>query len=107
MHSAFKKMSFHRKFGKYAYHIEYASRETTSKDVEDAFNRAFDGKFVSRVDESVTQDYKASWNAFTVHFNDDCVDNLFAKDMTFHAFTDNYTLYYTPTDYWVVHLIKV
>ena len=91
----------------YAYFIEYATRETTSKDVEDAFNREFDGKFVSRIEESVTQDYKASWKAFTVHFNDTCVDDLFSKNMQFHSFTDQYTLYYTPSDFWVVHLIKV
>ena len=90
----------------YAYFIEHAPWETTPQDVENVFNREFDGKVVSRIKEGVTQDYKASWKSFTVHFNDTCVDNLFSKNMTFHAFTDNYVIYHTPTDYWVVHLIK-
>lgn len=91
----------------YAYFIEYASRETTLLDVENAFDKAFNGKFVSHIEEGITQDYKTSWKSFKIYFNDTCVDDLFSKNMTFHTFTDNYTLYYTPTDYWVVHLIKV
>lgn len=91
----------------YAYFIEHASRETTSDDIEYAFNREFGGTVVSRIDESITQDYKDSWKAFTIHFNDKCVDDLFSKNTVFHGTTDHYTLYYTPTDYWVVHLIKV
>ena len=91
----------------HAYYIPYAPRGTTSEFVKDAFNRAFDGDFVLRVDEGVTQDYKETWNSFKVHFKDTCVDDLFSKNMTFHAITDQYTLYYNETDFWVVHLIKV
>jgi hypothetical protein len=89
----------------YAFFIEYALRETTSQDVEDMFNRTFGENFVSSIDESVTQGYKESWKAFTVHSKDICIEQL--SKMTIHEFTDNYTLYYTPNDFWVIHLIMV
>jgi hypothetical protein len=91
----------------HAYFIEYATRETTVEHVREAFNREFDGDFVSRIDESITQDYKASWKAFTIHFHDSCVDDLFSENTLFIGNTDDYKLYYTATDYWTVHLIKV
>ena len=91
--------------GMNAYFIEYARQETTVEDVKNAFNRAFGGSFVSRVVETITQDYKTYWKSFTVFFKNSCV-NVFEK-MSFHSFMDRYVLYYTDTEYWDVHLIKV
>ena len=94
----------------YAYHIKYATRETTAEDVKRAFNTEFNQEVVERIDVSITQDYKTSWNAFTVHFKDDCVDQLVTSTnfVDLYAITDNhYTLYYNKTDFWTVYLIKV
>ena len=50
------------------YFIEYATRETTSDDIEQAFQTL--GKKVTRIEESITQDYKTSWNAFTIYVDE-------------------------------------
>lgn len=53
----------------YAYQINYALRETTAEEVVNAFNSAFNSQVVIRIEESVTQDYSDTWNAFTVYLN--------------------------------------
>jgi hypothetical protein len=87
-----------------AYFIEYATQETTADDVENAFNRVFGGSFVSRVVESITQDYKTYWKSFTVFFKGSCD---IGDKMTFHSFLDRYVLFYNDINYWDVHLIQV
>jgi hypothetical protein len=69
-------------------------------------DRAFGESFVSRIEESITQDYNDYWKSFTIYFKDTCVDDLFRGNMPFHHLFDRYVLY-TDTDYWDVHLIKV
>ena len=94
----------------YAYYIPHATRETTVEDVEQAFNTEFNQEVVERIDVSITQDYKTSWNAFTVHFKDGCVDKLVTSTtfVNLYAITDHpYNLYYNKTDFWTVYLIKV
>ena len=91
----------------HAYFIEYASRDTTSAEVKEAFDREVGGSFVSRVEEATTVDYNTYWKSFTVFFKDSCVDDLFGENMTFHSLFDRYVLYYNKTDYWDVHLIQV
>lgn len=92
----------------YAYHIPYATRETTAEDVERVFNA---GKgLVARVESSTTDDYKTSWNSFTVYFKDECVDKLVTSTnfVNLYAITDSkYFLYYNDTEFWTVYLIKV
>jgi hypothetical protein len=91
----------------FAYFVEHAHLETTMEDIKDTFDREFGGDFVSRVEESITVDYKNYWKSFTVYFNDHCVDKLFSKNMRFHSFMDRYILYYNKHSFWNVYLIKV
>ena len=94
----------------YAYHIPHAARGTTAGDVERVFNSQIGEGFVARIESSITQDYKTSWNAFTIHFTDECVDKLVTSTnfVDLYAITDNhYTLYYNDTEFWTVYLIKV
>jgi hypothetical protein len=88
----------------YAYLIPYARLEAEPADVI----RAFGPQFVKHVKvvES-TPDYKTYWKSFTVFFNDSCVDDLFAKNRTFHTLFDRFVLFYSETEYWDVYLIKV
>ena len=89
----------------HAYFIPYARQETTSEDVIQAFGPQFVEKV--KVVESTTPDYKTYWKSFTVFFNDSCVDDLFAKNRTFHTLFDRFVLFYSETEYWDVYLIKV
>jgi hypothetical protein len=94
----------------YAYYIPYASCETTAEDVERVFDTEMGKGFVASIETTITQDYKGSWNAFTVRFNDECVDKLVTsvEFVNVYGITDeSYELYYTTTDFWKVYLIKV
>ena len=94
----------------YAYYIEYIDSDVTPEYVEDAFNEAFGSTVVDHVDLSIIQEYKGSWNAFTIYFRDDCVDTLLAGNINFFKpdnLFDKYALYHAPQEYWNVYLIKV
>lgn len=94
----------------YAYYIPYVTRETTAEDVERVFDTEFGASFVASIETTITQDYKTSWNAFTVRFKDECVDKLVtsANFVNLYGITEeHYEIYYTATDFWKVYLIKV
>jgi hypothetical protein len=73
--------------------IEYASRDTTANEVQDAFQRV--GFNVTRIEESITQDYMDYWKSFTIFFEDEI------------AFSDTRALYYTNDDFWVVRFVSI
>lgn len=87
------------KSGMHAY-IEYALRDTTAEEVQQAFDRELKGSFVSHIEEGITQDYKGYWKSFTIFFNDSGV----FENLTFHSVFDRYVLYYNETEYWDVYL---
>ena len=90
-----------------AYHIEKVHSSFTKEEVEKAFNNAFNGDMVERVEETLTRDSMGYLKSFTIFFKDSCVDALFGENMFFHTLFDRYILYYNTYEYWEVYLVKM
>ena len=94
----------------YAFELLHTPITTTSQEVSDAFNHAFDFDVVGKITQDYTQDYKGSWKKFLIEFKDtpSCIDALFAPTVVFHsASATYYKLYYNATDYWIAYLVTI
>jgi hypothetical protein len=83
--------------------IEHAHWDTPIEMVSDAVKSVFNDQ-LHHIDVGVTEDYKAAWRSFTIYLKHG-IDCKFLLSLKAHPITDQYVLYYSPTEYWVLHII--